>query len=69
MVLPSNAWSSNARLRQVGTYMLENLLAGARGVGWKTLRATGLSVEETEEAVKEFRTDVKKQELRPYTPV
>jgi hypothetical protein len=31
--------------------MLRNLLGGARGVGWKTLRAAGPSVEETEDVV------------------
>lgn len=58
LLIPLSPWHDHPVLKEVGVYFLRNAYEGARGFGWKMLRASGLSVEQTESLVAELRKEV-----------
>ena len=66
LLIPLNPWHDHPRLQEVGAYFLRNAYEGARGFGWEMLRASGLSVEQTESLVAELRQEVLDRDNHSY---
>ncbi|KAK8111715.1 uncharacterized protein PG998_008172 [Apiospora kogelbergensis] len=66
LLLPFSPWHPHPLLKEVGEYFLRNSYEGARGFGWKMLRASGLSVEQTEALVAEVRKEALDRDNHSY---
>ncbi|KAK8031344.1 S-adenosyl-L-methionine-dependent methyltransferase [Apiospora arundinis] len=66
LLIPLSPWHDHPVLKEVGVYFLRNAYEGARGFGWKMLRASGLSVEQTESLVAELRKEVLDRDNHSY---
>jgi hypothetical protein len=64
--VPIGPWDSDPRLRRIGTYMLRNLMDGARGFAWKMLRACGLAPTDIESLILEVKQEARRRENHPY---
>jgi len=52
-----NTWPEDARMKRIGQYMYVDLCEMIRGAGWPLLLSLGMSAEEVEELVLQFRKD------------
>ncbi|KAH8666774.1 S-adenosyl-L-methionine-dependent methyltransferase [Xylariales sp. PMI_506] len=52
-------WASDPKLRLIGRYALQNTLEGIRGIGWKMLRAAGMSAEDIEALVNQCQAELR----------
>jgi hypothetical protein len=62
---PLGPWPASPEMKRLGQYMQRKACDGIRGIGWKMLRATGLSVPETEQ----LSLDVKRELTNPINRI
>lgn len=66
--VPCAPWSDDPKAKRMGMWMQVNFLSGLRGIGYKMLRNAGMSPEEIERFITVTRDEVKKGDIRGYTP-
>ncbi|KAH8651246.1 S-adenosyl-L-methionine-dependent methyltransferase [Xylariales sp. PMI_506] len=66
LIVPYNPWPQDPKLKEVGYYMLMNMLEGMRGISWKMLSAAGLAPDEIEKMVVDTEEYIKDCGHRPY---
>ncbi|KAH8674138.1 S-adenosyl-L-methionine-dependent methyltransferase [Xylariales sp. PMI_506] len=66
---PLNPWPQDARLKKVGLYALKDCYDGARGSGWKMLRAAGYAPDAVENLIVEARNELRDPNNHVYAMI
>ncbi|KAH8655311.1 S-adenosyl-L-methionine-dependent methyltransferase [Xylariales sp. PMI_506] len=66
---PCTPWPKDPKAKRVGQLMHANYLSGMRGVGFKTMRAIGMSPPEIDTLIEDIRNELEYDNIRGYTPV
>jgi hypothetical protein len=64
--LPCGPWPEDPKLRLIGHYQLRNIYDGARGVGWKMLRASGMETDAVELLISQVETEATNRRNHSY---
>lgn len=69
LIWPSNPWSDDLRLWDVGRWQQQNIKRGIRGIGFKVLAQAGLGNAEIEDLVSNVIKESEDTSRRLYWPV
>ncbi|KAK9801432.1 putative S-adenosyl-L-methionine-dependent methyltransferase [Seiridium cardinale] len=63
---PVSPWAEDRKFRNIGAWSQSKLYDGAKGIGWRLLKASGMGPEQIEQLIVEVRQELRLRESHVY---